>query len=179
MRQNRNNYVLIFDLDGTLIDTDEANSLAYQQAVHDVTGIQIPLTESRITRETLQQMLKMDKSTTDEIASYKESIFPKYLSKTVPLPALWMVRHLTDVNVILLTLARRERAKSVLKYYNALSYFNHMYFKEDYEGKAKFEYLRTRVISELDHVILFENDRIMIEQALAVGIPERNIYQKI
>jgi len=38
---------LIFDLDGTLIDTDEANFLSYQEAVKNIKNIDLKLIYNR------------------------------------------------------------------------------------------------------------------------------------
>lgn len=170
---------VVFDLDGTLVDTDKANNLAYQKSIYDIMGKQISLDGRRITRETLKETLGVDSDTIRRIASRKESIFDYYLDKTNPLPALRLAQHLTSANVVLLTLARRQRAMSVLEYYHAKSYFKNMYFKEDYEGMSKFEYLRVRLSNNLSDIILFENEQEMIKDAVEQGIPTRNIYQQI
>lgn len=178
MTESQKTPVVVFDLDGTLVDTDEANGLAYQRAVQEITGIQLPLDGCRITRETIRQNLGMDNETISRIAACKELIFPNYLNTTIPLPALQIVRHLTGSHVVLLTLARRNRAISVLDYHNARSYFNSMYFKEDYGGLSKFEFLRTQLLYNLSDIILFENEQEMIKEAEEQGIPPRNIYKQ-
>lgn len=171
--------IIVFDLDGTLVDTDEANGLAYQKAVYESIGKHITLDGGRITRETLRETLNLDVATLNRIAYHKESIFEDYLDRTNPLPALQIVQHLSDANVVLLTLARKKRAISVLKYHHALSSFNNMYFKEDYDGASKFEYLRKQLSSNFEQVILFENEQEMITDAIKHGIHKRNIYQQL
>lgn len=173
------NPIFVFDLDGTLVDTDEANSLAYQKSIRDITDKQIPLDGRRITRESLKKILNDDDGIIGRIVSRKEAIFMNYLDKTIPLPALKLVQYLTCVNVVLLTSARRERAISVLEYHHAKSFFNNMYFREDYGEMTKFEYLRTQLTMNLSDIILFENEQEMIKEAVIQGIPSRNIYQQL
>lgn len=170
--------IVVFDLDGTLVDTDEANSLAYQKAIRDIIGEHISI-DRRITRESLKKMFKIDSGTIGRIISRKESLFVNYLDKTIPLPALSLAQYLTCVNEVLLTSARRGRAMSVLEYHHAKSFFSSMYFKEDYGEMTKFEYLRIRLSMNLSNIILFENDQDMIKEAIEQGIPARNIYQQI
>lgn len=73
--------VIVFDLDGTLVDSDYANFLAYEDAVTHVLSKHIKLDFSqsiRITRESLKELIPniTDKQLND-ISSHKERIYHK------------------------------------------------------------------------------------------------------
>lgn len=69
------NYILAFDLDGTLVNTDKANSMAYQQSVYDVTGITIDIDNCRITRDSLKTTINVRDNILQEIIVKKEKLF--------------------------------------------------------------------------------------------------------
>ena len=171
------NYILAFDLDGTLVNTDKANSMAYQKSVYDVTGITIDIDNCRITRDSLKTMINVSDNILQETIVKKEKLFAEYLIYTQPLPAFFMLQHLKNTHNILLTYARRERAKSVLEYYGVTSLFENFYCRDSYSGKSKFDYLINELHYSSDKIILFENDQEAIADALHFGIPHRNIYK--
>lgn len=171
------NYIMVFDLDGTLVDTDKANSLAYQQSVYDVTGITINIEGHRITRDLLQTKINVSSAILKEIIARKEKLFSEYLVHTNPMPALFVLQHLKSTHNILLTLARQKRAELVLGYYGVLSLFDGFYYRDSYSGKSKFDYLVNEQHYSADKIILFENDSKAITDAIHFGIPRRNIYK--
>lgn len=171
------NYILAFDLDGTLVNTDKANSMAYQQSVYDVTGITIDIDNCRITRDSLKTTINVRDNILQEIIVKKEKLFAKYLVCTQPLPALFILQHLKNTYNVLLTYARRERAKLVLEYYGITSLFDNVYYRDSYLGKSKFDYLINEQHYSSDKIILFENDKKAIADAIYFGVPQRNIYK--
>ena len=170
-------YIVVFDLDGTLVDTDRANSMAYQQAVYNETGLTIQTSNKRLTREVVQSYLKADESFMHKIIKHKEKCFADYLSSTLPLLGLFLLRNLQNTNNILLTFSRKGRADIVLDYYGASSFFSNKYYREDYLGRSKFDFLINELHNAPDTIILFENDRDMIKEAERYGIPQINIYK--
>lgn len=170
------NYILVFDLDGTLVDTDRANSMAYQQAIYDEIGLTIK-TNKRLTRELVQSYLQVDESFMQKIIKQKEKCFADYLNSTLPLPGLFLLRNLQNTNNILLTFSRKGRADIVLDYYGASSFFSNKYYREDYLGRSKFDFLINELHNAPDAIILFENDKDMIKEAERYGIPQINIYK--
>ena len=78
---------------------------------------------------------------------------------------------------MLLTYARRERAKSVLEYYGITSLFDNVYYRDSYWGKSKFDYLINEQHYSSDKIILFENDKKAIADAIYFGVPQKNIYK--
>lgn len=170
-------YSIVFDLDGTLIDTDMANNLSYKKAVYDILGYQIAEGCKRLTRETIQLMFNIDSYTMQKIIADKECLFPNYLNRTSTLSGYYLLRHLKAPSVILLTNARQRRAKLLLDYYNLHNSFSRIYYREDYSGISKFEYLIQTVGINSTGVILFENEDNMIQEAIRLGIPPKNIFK--
>lgn len=175
--QDMVNYLIVFDLDGTLVDTDKANSKAYQQSVYEVTKITINTNDCRLTRDLVQSRIKANNTIMMEIISRKEKLFSEYLKYTTPLPALFILQHLTNTHNILLTQARRKRAEIVLDYYGVTSCFDNLYCKDSYLGKSKFDYLVNEQHYSPSQIILFENEQKTISEAVSFGIPKNNIYK--
>lgn len=172
-----NNYIIAFDLDGTLVNTDKANSMAYQRSVYDVTGITVDIENCRITRDSLKTKINVSDGILHEIIIKKEQLFTELLLYTQPLPALFILQHLKNTHNVLLTYARQERAYSVLEYYGVTSLFDNFYYRDCYSGKSKFDYLVNELHYSSDKIILFENDQKAIADAIHFGIPQRNIYK--
>lgn len=171
------NYIIAFDLDGTLVDTDKANSMAYQQSVYDITKIIVNMDDGRLTRDLVQSQIKVSDDIMQEIISRKEKLFSEYLIHTTPMPALFILQHLKNTHNILLTQARRKRAEMVLDYYGVTSFFDNLYCRDSYSGKSKFDYLVNERRCCPCKIILFENEQKTIAEAIQFGIPQRNIYK--
>ena len=119
-KQSIGDYLVVFDLDGTLIDTDRSNNMAYKQAVSDITHQQINQDSVRLTRKAIQSLPNMDEQTKLKIVERKEMIYSKYLNLTSPLPGFFLLQHLNVPTIVLLTNARRKRAHMVLMHIRAL-----------------------------------------------------------
>ena len=79
--------MLVFDLDGILINSDLANFLSYEAAVSKVLSVRSQMTfdpNNRTTRETIKKEFPAicnDKLT--QVVAEKERLYCKFLSKTV------------------------------------------------------------------------------------------------
>ena len=75
----RKDYVLLFDLDGTLLDTNLANNEAYRNAVWKVTGTSDYAVFSllrRVTRENIASIKSITPDQLEEIVRQKKKYFP-------------------------------------------------------------------------------------------------------
>ncbi|AHJ13270.1 HAD hydrolase-like protein [Sulfurospirillum multivorans] len=174
---------LIFDLDGTLIDTDEANFLAYKEAIQQVKNLNLPSlyqSTERFTREQLESIipdLKLHES--EEIIDIKNNVYNKYLQKTkIIISTLEIINKYSKTHqIILATNSHKQKANLLLEYHNLSTIFKHKFFKEDYNNQeiSKFKYAMDYLKISPNLAVIFENDKLEIEQAQLAGIPAKNI----
>lgn len=169
---------LFLDMDGTLVDTDQANLLAYREAIRRVTGqnLSISCNNGRFTRKQLQQALpQLDAANLEEIIALKETCYKnllpatQLLGKTAALLQQQHRRHQT----VLVTRSGRERAILTLRHHGLLGCFNELFCGEKRANKYAV------AIAQLDVapacVAVFENEAAEACNAVAAGIPAANI----
>ncbi|WP_345871952.1 HAD family phosphatase [Shewanella algae] len=167
--------VIVFDLDGTLVDSDHANFLAYKDAVEFVlsTQIEIDFTPgTRMTREILEEIVPgiTDKQV-EEIALHKERTYHKYLSETKAIPRLIeIVARVQDKEVVLATNSRRCRAEMLLKHHGLIEKFTRKIYRDAESKRDKYVQLMDELQKGSMSMLVFENDEKDIESAIACGI---------
>lgn len=169
--------ILIVDLDGTLVESDQANFLAYQAATLHITGetpFQVRPSE-RVTRQSLSQVLADSSGPLlEDIITRKEQIFPQYLKHTrLNRPLYQLLLSNSNKPLILLSNACQKRAEQVLQHHNLSRLFCELHFLGDSDNKfaALLERFRNK------NLLIFENDDEQIEKALAAGAREQDIIR--
>lgn len=167
-------YLFVFDLDGTLIDTDLANNLSYQFAIQKITGKTVDTSPiNRITRTEIIQILpNVLPQDVRKIVAMKEKIYHNFLSRTKlneNLVLLLKLFHSLNYNTILLTNSCRHRARQLCKFYKITDLFTHQYYSEDY-NTDKYHFLKDNIKIK-QSIVLFENDAISILKAQQAGLP--------
>lgn len=176
--------VLFFDMDGTLIDTDFANFLSYQEAIKSVmqgeTEIQYVPNE-RFNRTTLNRVVpNLADERLVEIIKQKEINYNKYLSQTKLNKAVSdiLIQYSKTNKTVLVTNCREDRAVLTLEYHKLIDKFNHFFFKE-IDDKAnrvnKYKNALNKLSLSAQIVVAFENEKVEIEDAKLAGIPIDNI----
>lgn len=173
---------LFFDLDGTLVNTYEADFLAYRDAIEEVTGIRVERdafmsTNGMEMRDKLKILVpNTSEEQADAVAAGKKKYYKDYLDKTVPNESL--IAFLADMKAhhttALVTTAKRQNAELVLEAHGILEFFDVKVFGDEVEhSKPHPESYETALrLAELkpDEVLAFEDSQTGIDAAHAAGI---------
>ena len=178
MNKKNGKTIFAFDLDNTLIMTDDANNLAYADAVQKVLGMRPHLAKStRYTRSDLKSSFpQLTDDQFDRIIKMKQGLFGSYIDKTILNINLSMILRTLSQNgneTILLTSSHRKRAIQLCTHYDILQFFSLCYYYEDYQHD-KYSFLKSEGF-DLQSVVLFENDLISSNEAIEKGIIKENI----
>ena len=177
-----NNSILIFDLDGTLVNSNYANFLSYQRAIQLVlnTKIKFPhCCDERFTRKTLTKKIpELNDIECEKIIELKNKIYSEHLNNIDlnVLAAKILNKYFKTNKLILATNSRKERAIMVLRHYELMDMFEYKFYKEDVNETNKFEYVLTTLGIPPLSAIIFENEKSEINAAIHSGIPNENIF---
>lgn len=181
--------ILFFDLDGTLIDTDYANWLAYNKA-YDISEIKRDIladdilfeffdVNERVDKLRITDMLiHFGKKYCDEIILKKKEFYSENLKFTKQIEEnVDILKRFSETNkIILVSNCSKERGVETLKYHQLDTYFHKMFFAEDKTlSENKYENAIQLLGISSDNIIAFEDDKNEIERAKEVGIMNINI----
>ena len=178
------NSVLLFDLDGTLVHTDDANNAAYLLAIKEILGLDLEnqlKSNLRITREKLSSLLpQASQEQFEQIIACKEKCFTRFLSYTyVNLELLSVLKKFQTSNeLILITRSQGERAYEVLKYHGLQNYFHKIIFQlKDSTSRwsSKIPQLLKDEKYNLQDLFLFENEEVERVDAQKNGLKTKQI----
>lgn len=176
--------VLLFDMDGTLVDTDLANFLSYKEAIQSVIQIEkeiqfIP--NERFNRATLKKVVpNLTEEELGRIVQQKEENYRENINKTILNKSLAdiLIHYFKTNKTILVTNCREDRAILTLDYYNLTDKFSHLFFRQISDNDKRINKYKN-AIKELSltaqNVIAFENEKSEIEDAIIAGISIDNI----
>ena len=168
----------IFDLDNTLVKTNRANNKSYEEAIKSVTGIDYRHKKPRFTRGDLSVVLpQLSLIQITDIIKLKEDIYDRYIQETLLNQQLFKCLKLLKENgaeTILMTDSHKTRAEQVCNYHKLGLFFTQKYYKEDYDGKCKYLYLKS-LNMPLEAAVLFENESKEIRKAKRFGISKNRI----
>lgn len=174
---------LIFDLDGTLIDTDEANFLSYQEAIKKVKNIDLKSlykNNERFTREKLNLIVpNLAVEEFEKIIEIKTNLFYKYLQNTkLNTSILEIIKKISKTNkIILATNGHKIKANLLLKHYGLFDLFDKKYYKENYTHSEnnKYKYILDDLNATPNSVVIFEDNQYEIKKAILLNVPSKNI----
>lgn len=178
-----NKYLLIFDLDGTLINTDEVNFLAYKEAIKKVKKLDLTFlhkNDERFTRGELYSIISdLKVQEYENIIEIKNDVYDKYLHKSeVNNFVLKIIEKFSQTNkIVLATNSHKDRANMILRYHRLINIFDYTFYKEDYKNQEnnKFEHILNYLKIDPSLAMVFENDSNEIKKAIFSGVPNKNI----
>jgi len=166
--------VILTDLDGTLCDTDEANNLAYKQAIaYWAPHLQIPLVK-RITKEVVDRQCD-DETLTEKIHEKKIEYNSQFLAYTYLNKELFnfLISSKNTTEICLVTKASPERVVQLLDHHNCAKLFDRIFFCKDIDNKYQHALNEINICSK--KVLVFEDDLNEVFYANEAGIPDKNI----
>jgi phosphoglycolate phosphatase-like HAD superfamily hydrolase len=176
---------LLFDMDGTLINTDLANFLSYRDAIESVIKFEEKLhynPELRFNRLALTNLYpNLTDKEYETIIKKKEDTYPEYIQKTELKNSVVdiLLQYSKTNRTILVTNCRKNRALQTLKYHNLTDKFCDKFFRVPSEKNNRINKYKN-VISCLNlstqSVIVFENEKQEIDDAISAGISANNIF---
>jgi beta-phosphoglucomutase-like phosphatase (HAD superfamily) len=166
---------LVFDLDGTLVNTDLANFLSYEAAISKIFSGKLKITFNpikRTTRETIKnEFPALSIDNINNIVMEKELIFHKYLTKTVLNSDVASILKRSNGKInILATNSRKNRAEMLLKHHGLTNKFVHILCRDSETQSDKYVDLRKFMPSKIKSLIIFEDDYKEINRAISAGI---------
>jgi beta-phosphoglucomutase-like phosphatase (HAD superfamily) len=180
----RENNIIFFDMDGTLVDTDFANFLSYKKAIQSFIqpNNEIEFNPNERFNRALLKIAVPNLTDTEykKIIQKKEDNYKEHLSKTKLNKSVVdiLIKYFKTNKTVLVTNSREDRALMILDYHNLSDKFSNIFFRNISDnGNRINKYINA--ISSLDlsaqTVIVFENERPEIEDAILAGIPIENI----
>lgn len=173
--------VIVFDLDGTLVESDVANFLSYKTAALHVLSSKMSNFELnpdvRVTREVLEKYIpNVSNEQIARIVAEKELVYKQYLPRTILNVLLAdIIERSRDKEMILATNSRKSRADMLLAHHGLSDKFARKVYKDSEGTRSKYTRLIPSLLKKHRSIIVFENDANDIESAIACGIETNRI----
>jgi beta-phosphoglucomutase len=177
--------ILFFDMDGTLVDTNLANFLAYSNAIKEVSNSDLELKYEpniRFNRSTLKSTLPdLPPIEYNRIVQKKEIIYDELLNETKLNTFLYEIlkKYSISNKTVLVTNCRSERAKSTLNHHRLTDLFDVIFYRQFSENENKinkYQFAISSLAISPKNIIVFENEDQEINDAKIAGIPSINIF---
>ena len=173
--------ILLFDLAGTLINTNLANFLAYKEACYKILGISLSFSPRRFNLIFLEHILKSENIDIKydilvKIKSLKDEIYNNFIDQTIVNKNLKriIINFYKTNKIFLITNANKNRVFQLLKYHSLSAYFFKVFINSSLNKYQSI--IKTYNLNPND-LVVFENEAIEIQNALDAGILFKNIVK--
>ena len=169
--------IAVFDLDGTLVETDAANNAAYEYALarFDVHGVSALY--GRITAATIRAVgfgsVDVDTIVKAKIVAYCHKLWHTHLGAAAEALQCVLVNRSAFDKVVLLTNSIERRAIETLRYYGLEHCFDEIVCNGG-SGDKYANYFKS-FDSDPAACVVWENEEGQIMSAIAAGIKPENI----
>jgi phosphoglycolate phosphatase-like HAD superfamily hydrolase len=176
--------VLFFDMDGTLINTNLANFLSYKKAIHTVTKSEHSLinnSDGRFNRSNLKNAVpNLSGSEYQRIIQEKEKFYRDFLSETKlnEVIANILLKYSKTNRTVLVTNCRKDRAMETLNHFGLIERFSDIFYPQFNDRDEKINKYKNAISYlgiPVNSILVFENEKEEIEDAIIAGIPTTNI----
>lgn len=165
------NKVAIFDLDNTLIFTDDLNNCSYKYAMR-IMGLNTLNHRSRITKkDILKHYPTLNRKEFDDLLSLKMSYYGENLNKTKLNVSLVNLLKTLDSHIIVLwTAANQHRANLLLIEYDLVGYFDLFYYSDKEEVCDDINNICSYFNADKIDLCVYEDNDTTIEQLSNYGV---------
>ncbi len=174
-----NDKILLFDLDGTIVNTNFSNFLAYKKAIDLVLKTNTKLSynsKQRFNRNMLKVYFpNLTEEEFENIVKEKENFYNEYLDKIelIDENVEVLLKYSKSNPTYLVTNCRKDRALKTLNHFGLTYFFTDIFFRvfDDYHIEFnKYENVLSKLNISPDNIIVFENEETEILNAKKAGI---------
>lgn len=177
----------ITDFDGTLVDTREANYLAYKETLKKVYDYELKpedyYNNFGLRINELLEKLKLDIDKLSEVKKTKARVYKKYFDKIKINKNLYSHLYYAKQNsniVCLATTASKKNVENLLKYFEIENLFDYIITGEDVSnGKPDPEVYKKTIMKyrfvPFDNIYIYEDSDVGFLAAHKANVPNKNI----
>lgn len=170
--------IAIFDLDGTLVDTDAANAAAYDVALQRFGFVTLDGMYGRVSSNIVRKAAKLRDDEMNAVIRAKVDAYRRQLGRTCLGPAVGALRYVRDnrntfSKVVLLTDSVERRAYETLRYWSLDGCFDEIVCNGG-RGDKYANYFKA-FDSDPAACVVWENENRQIKAAIAAGVKNENI----